>query len=184
MKKSLRMFAVIITTVIWLARANGAETTAPTTPEGKTDLTTVIVSAILGVFGGIGGAFLKSTLGSRAKIDESLRAKRLDVYADLWKKTGLLPKWPKSQGVTYATLASFSQELQTWYFAEGGIFLSEKARKVYGDLQETLNKFANENNTQPLSDPDYESARQGCSKLRTELTRDLMSRRRTFLISQ
>ena len=31
-------------------------------------------------------------------IDLDLRAKRIPVYAELWKATDLLPKWPRATG--------------------------------------------------------------------------------------
>lgn len=61
--------------------------------------------------------------------------------------------------------------------------MSTEARKVYGDLQETLNQVSEKHRSGTISEEHYEMVRENCSKLRTELTKDLLSRRRAFLVS-
>lgn len=54
----------------------------------------------------------KNMLALTSQIDLNLREKRLDVYKDLWKMTGVLPLWPQATGVTYGKLREFSVSLQ------------------------------------------------------------------------
>ena len=119
---------------------------------------------------------LASILSYRTKVDEGLRDKRLMLYKVLWKKTELLPKWPRRTDVTYEKLREFSEELQKWYFDEGGIFLSRQARKSYGKLQEGIGEILSLQPKGALSDPAYDEIRSRCGNLRLRLTDDLSSR--------
>jgi len=148
------------------------------------NLPTIIISAIVGAVVSYAGAILNNVLGARAKIDESLRSDRIREYKVLWKKTGLLPKWPRSVNVTYEKLTDLTNELQDWYFDKGGMFLSVQARKAYGDLQEEINRVVTVKSTGQVSKEHYEQVMTRCSALRTELTNDLLSRRRAFLAAQ
>src|SRR4051794_8281989 len=141
-----------------------------------------LVPALIGAVVAFIGALYSNALERRTKIDESLRDKRIDLYQKLWAKTKLLPKWPRSSDVTYEQLFGLSEELRDWYFDEGGIYLSAKARAVYGDLQDAIGAVLQGHKSGPVSDLDYASVRAKCSALRTELTTDLLSRRRAFLI--
>jgi hypothetical protein len=98
----------------------------------------VVVSSLTGGAVAYLGALINSSLAMRTHIDQSLREIRISVYKDLWRRTGLLPQWPKSREVTYAKLADFSRDLRHWYFNEGGIYLSTESRAVYGSVQETV----------------------------------------------
>jgi len=151
-----------------------------------TDVFTVIVSALIGAIVSYVGATLKNFIDARAKVDASLRETRIPVYKELWKKTELLPKWSRSEDITYERLDQFSSELRDWYFNQGGVFLSERARAAYGNLQDTIHfvlpkkekiVLPKKEKKHNLSIEDYEQVRQMCSKLRTELTNDLLSRR-------
>jgi hypothetical protein len=113
----------------------------------------------------------------RTKVDESLRETRIPVYKELWIKTALLPKWSRSEDVTYEMIIQFSADLRDWYFNQGGMFLSQKARGAYGDLQDTIHTVLSEGATGRMPNHDYHKVRNMCSKLRTELTNDLLSRR-------
>jgi hypothetical protein len=116
-------------------------------------------------------------LATATTIDSDLRAHRIEVYCDLWKKTGLLPQWPRNQHLTYSELQQFTTDLRDWYFERGGMYLSRSAREAYGKVQEALGGVLAKNNGGTVSDPDYEAVRTQCSKLRSELTDDLLSRR-------
>jgi len=133
-----------------------------------------------GVVGGVVSivvSFLASVLAYRNKVDEGLRDKRLALYKGIWQKTGLLPKWPRHTDLTYAELLEFCQELKKWYFEEGGIFLSRKAREAYGKLPDAIGEALKPNAHGVLSEADYEQVRSKCSDLRSQLTGDLLSRR-------
>jgi len=151
------------------------------------DLLTVVVSSLVGGIVGAGSAILKNSLSARSKVDQHLRDERLTHYRVLWKKTGLTPQWPKADDVTYDKLDKLSKELRDWYYDGGGIYLSAEARKAYTAVQETLNKVLvphKEDLSKCISpeDEDYDRIAGCCSALRTELTQDLLSRKRALLI--
>jgi hypothetical protein len=111
-------------------------------------------------------------------IDLDLRKRRIEVYAELWKATALLPKWPKATGVTYEQLLQFSGALRTWYYEKGGMYLSRSThRDSYSPLQDTLAEILQDNKSGLISDQHYESIRRRCSALRTALAGDIESRR-------
>lgn len=109
-------------------------------------------------------------------IDIHLREQRISMYTELWKKTELLPKWPRSPNVTYMKLTEFSKGLRDWYFQGGGMYLSEDAKDSYNDLQETITDTA-QRRSGNIIDDDYDRIQSKCSALRTEITNDILSRR-------
>jgi len=111
-----------------------------------------------------------------ADIDIHLRDIRISVYTELWKKTELLPKWPRSPNVTYEKLTEFSNGLMDWYFQGGGMYLSEDTRDSYNDLQETIS-ITVQGRSGNITDDNYDRIRSKCSVLRTEITNDILSRR-------
>ena len=111
-------------------------------------------------------------------IDTDLREKRLAVYKELWRKMGILSRWPKNEGLTYGALQQLCNEFKDWYFNEGGIFLSADARTAYGKLQDRLVQVFEKNAEDKVESTDYEDIRQQCADLRSEITRDLLSRKR------
>jgi hypothetical protein len=111
-------------------------------------------------------------------IDVDLRKRRVEVYADLWKLTSVLPKWPKDRNVTYEQLLTFSQALRSWYFERGGMYLSRTTHsKGYGPLQDALQSVLSPGKSGKLSESDYDTVRDRCSFLRTCLASDIESRR-------
>jgi hypothetical protein len=106
-------------------------------------------------------------------VDLDLRRSRAAPYQALWCLTRRLPLWPKDTTVTCADMRTFSGELRDWYFAGGGMWLSRESRKAYESLQTRLQGFQSRDG---LLD-EYEAVRVLCSQLRSELTRDLSSRR-------
>lgn len=119
----------------------------------------------------------KSTLAMATTVDTDLRGRRITVYSELWKKTGALPQWPPNRDLTYRDLSDLTAELRKWYFESGGMYLSTTAREAYGAVQESLTTVLGRNEDGKVSDSDYDAIRGKCSALRTELTRDLLSRR-------
>src|SRR5947208_6610750 len=103
-----------------------------------TNVTTVVISAIVGAIVSYVLAVVQNILNARTKIDEELRNERFAVYKVLWKKTELLPQWPHATSVTYEELLRLSEEMRDWYFNEGGIYLSAKSRKSYGKAQDVI----------------------------------------------
>ena len=144
------------------------------------NISTIIISALVGAVVSFIGAVIKNVLDMRSKINESLRDSRISVYKALWKHTELLPEWPRATDVTYEKLSELSKCLRDWYFSEGGIYLSKQSREAYGDLQRKLDGVVKQNSSGKVSDIDYEVIRGLCHDLRTELTKDLVSRRRGY----
>jgi hypothetical protein len=112
------------------------------------------------------------------EIDIDLRAKRIPVYAQLWKATALLPKWPRATDVSYEQLGEFSKTLRRWYYYSGGMFLSQTThREAYTPLQDALTALLSSGKAGTVSDADYDEIRELCSVLRSALANDIESRR-------
>jgi hypothetical protein len=112
-----------------------------------------------------------------SNVDLDLRRARATPYQELWHLTRCLPLWPKAANASCADMRIFSGELRDWYFTGGGLWLSRESRKAYEALQTRLQDFQGRDG--PLDGPlnEYEEIRVLCSQLRSELTRDLSSRR-------
>jgi hypothetical protein len=121
----------------------------------------------------------RSTLALATAVDTDLRQHRVGVYADLWKKTGALPRWPRNSELTYQDLRDLTADLRSWFFNSGGMFLSAKAREAYGEVQESLTSVLknNKDGRVRVAEVDYDAILAKCSALRAELTHDLLSRR-------
>jgi hypothetical protein len=134
--------------------------------------------------GGIGflvatlGAVITGAVNARAKVDEGLRAERLKVYPQLWELTGTLSQWPRTP-MTWVDVQELHTSLRAWYFSTGGLFLSDRARYLYGDVQELLDRLLvrRRDSTADVDEQDYEAMRLTCSWLRTFLAQDLETRR-------
>lgn len=146
----------------------------------STSLSVTILTAL----GAFVGALLSHFLTQRRSLDLVVYKHREEAYKILWKKTSLLPMWPRRSGVTCAQIRTLSEELRDWYFHVGGVYLSDSARHSYGDLQKALNDERRPPSPEPLTTPDYDLLQDLCSKLRTQLTYDLVSRKRMFLLSR
>jgi hypothetical protein len=143
-----------------------------------------IAIAAITTLGAFIGALISHFLIQRRSVDLAVHRSRGEVYKVVWEKTGLLSKWPRRAGVKYSDLRTLSEELRNWYFLVGGLYLSDSARAAYGNLQEALNDPRRPQGADNVSDSDYELVQISCSKLRTELTHDLLSRKRMFLFSR
>jgi hypothetical protein len=104
-------------------------------------LSTIIVSALIGGAVSAIGALIQSALSARTIIGESIRSDRVTAYKLLWKKTALLPLWPRATDVTYEQLSCFSAELRDWSFNDGGQLFSTRARQEYEALQALLREI-------------------------------------------
>jgi hypothetical protein len=143
-----------------------------------------VFAALLGIAGLVVGALINHLLAGRQGVDAAIRERRLAVYKELWLKTDVLPKWPRKLETSRAELKKFSEDLRNWYFNEGGMFLSESSRKAYGALQKRLNDSDIAQGSGSVSGEQYDSLQKRCSKLRTELAHDLLSRKRMFIFSR
>ena len=57
-------------------------------------------------------------------VDTDLHTHRIQVYTELWNKTGTLPQWPRNRELTYRDLRTLTAELCSCYFEQGGMYLS------------------------------------------------------------
>jgi hypothetical protein len=149
------------------------------------ELMIAIVSAVVGGIIASFRAFQRARLELLVKTDETLRKDRVEAYKALWEKTGLLSLYPPKRNVAYSELAELSEKFRDWYFKIGGIYLSTKARDAYFEAQKTLLEYAEKAGIMNPYDEtgkynrnsDYELVRNTLSRLRTQLTEDLDSRR-------
>ncbi|TGX56134.1 hypothetical protein E5A73_03275 [Sphingomonas gei] len=109
--------------------------------------------------------------------DLQLSKTREARYLELWTLTAPIPKWPRNPGLTFARLEKLSRELRDWYFAGGGLYLSQEARKVYGGAQKAICRRLGPRGDAEVPDQVYDAIQQALSRLRTTLTNDLATRR-------
>jgi len=142
---------------------------------------TVIAALASAKFGGL-LAYLTMSVKVRkdlvAKYDMDLRNRRIEVYQELWKYLQPLAMYSRSKLFSKAVALQLHNDLRTWYFEVGGIFLSESTRDSYFNLQEKLREIEE---NQEISDdnneiPDFESLRKLGSTLRTAMARDVGTR--------
>jgi hypothetical protein len=119
----------------------------------------------------------KSSLAFASVVDTDLRTRRIPVYAELWQKTGLLPMWPWNTELEYEALHQLTRDFRSWYFEQGGMYLSTSARNAYFEVQKCINAILEKGKAGRISHDDYMAVRDKCSALRTELAEDLLSRR-------
>ncbi|MDQ4037177.1 MAG: hypothetical protein M3313_02190 [Actinomycetota bacterium] len=138
------------------------------------------VSAGVGAVAGLLAAAGKSYLDSRRKIDEDLRGRRAPAYQALWELTQLFQLWPRKE-VSYADASHLHEELSNWYYMNGGLYLSRKSQRAYQNLQKALANLHTQPRAGPstnvMSSEDWQAVRTNCSRLRSSLTDDLLSRR-------
>ena len=140
------------------------------------DVGTYALTTLIGLVAGFIGALLKEMLSGRSRTDQELRRLRTPFYEKLWKLTERLPNWQRPE-LKNADLLEFSQQLTTWYF-ESGIYLSRPSHNAYVAVQDAVAGGLNQDAPHEAVDEKvYESIRDKCSALRTELTDDLLSRR-------
>jgi hypothetical protein len=144
------------------------------------DFGQLLITSGVAVLAGFAGAYLKHLLDLRSKVDEGLRATRGPLYQELWKTTELLPEWPRDE-VRYGQLQDMSKQCRTWYFREGGMYLSGRSRELYSAVQDHLAPFFSVKLAPMpdavIQDDTYDEIRAACSALRSSMTDDLLSRR-------
>ena len=146
----------------------------------STAVTVAVVAGTLTVLGGGVLAVLNNAISRRSGIDDVLRGKRLEVYPRLWALTGAVSRWPE-QTLTRADLEDLHGRLRGWYYTEGGLYLTERARERYGDLQELLDAVLQKGSgsSDVLAAARYADLRETASALRSALTDDLDTRSRS-----
>jgi hypothetical protein len=117
-----------------------------------------------------------------AELVSSLRNERLPAYKALWASLEPLALYARPKPFTLEEANKLSDALRNWYFQVGGIYLSERCRKTYIALAETLdliieNLAENKNWNETLSEEIFETLRKKGSDLRTTMAEDLGTRR-------
>lgn len=113
---------------------------------------------------------------SGEKIDHTIRAKRIVVYEELWRRLKLLARYDREKQLTPAVIREISQAMMQWYFEVGGLYLSDESRVPYFELKEALRMIFEEGNYQPdevVRVEDQEVLIQKASRLRASLRRDI-----------
>lgn len=124
-------------------------------------------------------ALLNAWISTRAGVDEVLRSQRLALYPKLWSATAAMSRWPRAD-ITRGSLDELHRALRSWYYAKGGLFLSELAQKRYSDVQELIATLLTHTGdpADVLVSDEYTALMNTASALRTALTQDLDTRRR------
>lgn len=154
-----------------------------------------IVGVVVVVLGGLVG-YVTSWLNRRMAIADDVRVARAETYEDIWRLSSAVPSWPRAD-LTADDLRKLQCDLRDWYFGvnsapadtsaappagtrrPGGMYLSEDARTRYTTVQESIGNIAARSaGDATVDDRDYTAVRKAFSVFRTELTRDLLSRRR------
>jgi hypothetical protein len=138
---------------------------------------TILLTSIGAILVAAVGAVIGAAINSRAKIDEGLREQRLQVYPPLWAHTSIVSRWPRTNA-TWRDLAAVHGMLRQWYYGSGGLFMSERSRDLYGDVQGLMDLLVayREDSAEQMTRDEYEYLMDRCSALRTALTQDLETR--------
>src|SRR5215813_580576 len=132
------------------------------------EIWTVIISALIGGVVSYAGAMVKNALEVRRAIDDRLREKRELLYETVWKQTGLLPRRPRTDTVSYSRLSELAVGIRDWYYGGAGLYLSGGSRRAYSAAMDILESVRKRGQPEAvLNDNDYEEARKACSTLRT-----------------
>lgn len=144
------------------------------------DAVAVILAAAVGALSGIVTTAWKTRKDLESQYDIDLRKHRIDVYKKLWKELQPLAYHSPQAPLTYGAVQELSERLRSWYYDEGGLFLSEKTRAPYLHLQEALTKLATpppkREQRDALDDETTEIVKALGSRLRTSSTRDVSTR--------
>jgi DNA-binding phage protein len=144
---------------------------------------TAIVAGLFALGGGIVTATLQNWLTGRSAVAGDLRTERAAVYTDLWRLTGAVSRWPRTD-LTAADVGTLHRRYRAWYYdTAGGLYLSAGARARYGEMQELFGTMAGAGATDPLDDETYHLLMESASALRTALTDDLSTRDQASLLA-
>jgi hypothetical protein len=86
-------------------------------------------------------AQLKVVQELQIEYDKDLRIRRIHHYEKLWALMEPMAKYPPPDPITYGEVRNRSILFRGWYFAGGGLFLSEETRDSYFDLQDGCKIF-------------------------------------------
>jgi hypothetical protein len=104
-------------------------------------MATVLLSLLTLVAGALISG-VATYFGTRSKLrldyDADLRTRRIEAYGDLWRRLEPLAKYAKKASFSKEDARLLAESLRTWYFEQGGLFLTAAARADYFALQKLL----------------------------------------------
>jgi hypothetical protein len=137
-----------------------------------------LLGALVGTAAGGLSVFLTSRAQMRRELeyayDRELRARRIEAYMSLYKRTDKLPRYWRTNPKRME-LSNFSEAFDPWYFGEaGGLFLSDEARRAYHSMLEIMATVADEGSGEDqLSDEDIQRLWRAGQALRRRLAADI-----------
>lgn len=143
------------------------------------EFVTTVLGAGLGLLTGAVLALLASRQRLEVEYDIELRKHRIEAYQALWKILEPLAYYAPASAVTHAVATDLARALRSWYFEVGGLFLSERTRDAYFDLQKGLGgviKDSPDADDLSLGTRRFERLRGLASTLRTASTQDVATR--------
>lgn len=145
-----------------------------------------LVTFALGVTGTYLGLGWKVRKDLEAEYDKTLRDARLRVYQSLWGSLEPLAMFSRPAPVTFQTVKGLSAELRRWYFAEGGLYLSDATRDVYFELQDKIGHVIEDpakarSPNGELDSETFEMLRKAGSRVRTAMAADVGTRRKPLM---
>ena len=141
-----------------------------------------VAALITGVVGLVAYWF-KSARELRLKYDAELRGARLKRYQGLWSALAPLAKYRvEGYALSDTDAEDLHRDLTSWYFQDGGLYLSTDSRGAFFALLDVLDAVIRhgwgiDGQEARLDAPTAELARVTASRLRTSLTRDVGTRR-------
>jgi hypothetical protein len=138
------------------------------------------VAAVVGFVTAAVLALINSWLTGREKVAEGVRAQRIEAYPVAWRRTGVVSRWPRTDA-DRDHIVRLHEDLRWWYYADGGMYLSTRARKRYEHLQLVLEAFLSRSGAEVADH--YASLMEAASYFRTGLTTDRETRDRSGSIA-
>jgi hypothetical protein len=140
-------------------------------------------AAVIGAVAGGLLATLKYALDKRARASEELWSRRLDPYREIWALSAAFSRWPR-QTPTLTDVDNLRKKLRLWYYRDGGILMSARARRRYEYIQKGLEAIENGRHTPDgkVQEEDYGQMTEVFSRFRSALTEDLESRRKRSVV--
>lgn len=141
------------------------------------DAAVAFLWAIAGIL--LGGTFtyIAARLQVRHAANQNQRDRllglRTDSFRRLWQATGSIQRRPDPQHLEQLPFGKIVQCLNSWYFNDGGLYLTEACRSSYFTLLDELDKAQE---AAPLDLVKYQPLYLAASRLRDTLARELETR--------
>lgn len=141
------------------------------------DVPVTIVTAAAGIVVAIITGFVSYRSAGwnlRKDLEVELRRQRLEGFKKLWALSEPLCEFGRTgpfERTTTKSLEDLSSDLRHWYYAQGGIFLSEESRDEFIRFQEALRQVIQKasDSADVLDEAKREELRQAAGDLRTSL---------------